>query len=70
MLTYHRFYRRFVADDYGHLDTLMGQTAAEDVWWRIEAHLDEVIQLRKEHQEYSMTHDALSESTSSPGSVI
>ncbi|KOS39234.1 hypothetical protein ACN38_g9926 [Penicillium nordicum] len=34
-----RLYRRFLAEGYGHLDPIMGKRAAEDVYWRIFAHL-------------------------------
>ncbi|CAI7661418.1 unnamed protein product [Penicillium discolor] len=34
-----RLYRRFLAEGYGHLDPIMGKHAAEDVYWRIFAHL-------------------------------
>ncbi|OQD87806.1 hypothetical protein PENANT_c005G03118 [Penicillium antarcticum] len=33
------FYRRFLAEGYGHLDTIVGKSAAEDVYWRMFAHL-------------------------------
>ncbi|KAL4798780.1 hypothetical protein BDV19DRAFT_385863 [Aspergillus venezuelensis] len=32
-------YRRFVPEGYGHLDTIVGKSADEDVWWKIESHL-------------------------------
>lgn len=35
-----RLYRRFLAEGYGHLDPIMGKHAAEDVYWRIFAHLE------------------------------
>ncbi|KAJ5779576.1 CAZyme family AA3 [Penicillium paradoxum] len=34
-----RLYRRFLAEGYGHLDPIIGTHAAEDVYWRIFAHL-------------------------------
>ncbi|KAJ6007019.1 hypothetical protein N7522_005370 [Penicillium canescens] len=34
-----RPYRRFLAEGYGHLDPIVGKSAAEDVYWRIFAHL-------------------------------
>ncbi|KUM59825.1 hypothetical protein ACN42_g7321 [Penicillium freii] len=34
-----RLYRRFLAEGYGHLDPIIGKHAAEDVYWRIFAHL-------------------------------
>lgn len=34
-----RHYRRFLAEGYGHLDPIIGKTAAEDVYWRILTHL-------------------------------
>ncbi|KAL4963269.1 uncharacterized protein BDV14DRAFT_202097 [Aspergillus stella-maris] len=33
-------YRRFVPEGYGHLDTIVGKSADEDVWWKIESHLE------------------------------
>ncbi|KAL4947802.1 hypothetical protein BDW69DRAFT_177696 [Aspergillus filifer] len=33
-------YRRFVPEGYGHLDTIVGKSADEDVWWKTEAHLE------------------------------
>ncbi|KAI3294229.1 CAZyme family AA3 [Penicillium roqueforti] len=34
-----RLYRRFLVEGYGHLDPIVGKDAAEDVYWRIFAHL-------------------------------
>jgi hypothetical protein len=34
-----RLYRRFLAEGYGHLDPIVGKSAAEDVYWRVFAHL-------------------------------
>ncbi|CAG8906406.1 unnamed protein product [Penicillium egyptiacum] len=34
-----RLYRRFLVEGYGHLDPIVGKHAAEDVYWRIFAHL-------------------------------
>jgi hypothetical protein len=39
-----RLYRRFLAEGYGHLDPIVGQSAAEDVYWRVFAHLEWCIQ--------------------------
>ncbi|KAL4940401.1 hypothetical protein BDV06DRAFT_20342 [Aspergillus oleicola] len=33
-------YRRFVPEGYGHLDTIVGKNADEDVWWKVESHLE------------------------------
>lgn len=32
-------YRRFQAEGYGHLDTIVGKSAAEDVYWKVADHL-------------------------------
>ncbi|OQE13450.1 hypothetical protein PENFLA_c048G06376 [Penicillium flavigenum] len=34
-----RLYRRFLVEGYGHLDPIIGKDAADDVYWRIFAHL-------------------------------
>ncbi|KAJ5334175.1 CAZyme family AA3 [Penicillium brevicompactum] len=34
-----KYYRRFLAEGYGHLDPVVGKDAATDVYWRIFAHL-------------------------------
>ncbi|CAG8030940.1 unnamed protein product [Penicillium salamii] len=34
-----KYYRRFLAEGYGHLDPIVGKRAATDVYWRIFAHL-------------------------------
>ncbi|KAJ5913560.1 CAZyme family AA3 [Penicillium tannophilum] len=34
-----RYYRRFLAEGYGHLDPIVGKNAAEDVYWRVLTHL-------------------------------
>lgn len=36
-----QFYRRFLVEGYGHLDTIIGKNADRDVYWRILAHLEE-----------------------------
>ena len=33
-------YRRFLVDNYGHLDPIVGKHADRDVYWRILAHLE------------------------------
>ncbi|KAE8376168.1 hypothetical protein BDV26DRAFT_282908 [Aspergillus bertholletiae] len=32
-------YRRFQAEGYGHLDTIVGKSAAEDIYWKVAGHL-------------------------------
>jgi hypothetical protein len=34
-----KFYRRFLAEGYGHLDPIVGKDAAKDIYWRIFTHL-------------------------------
>jgi hypothetical protein len=34
-----KYYRRFLAEGYGHLDTIIGKSAAEDTYWRMFAHM-------------------------------
>ncbi|CAG7934649.1 unnamed protein product [Penicillium olsonii] len=34
-----QYYRRFLAEGYGHLDPIVGKEAATDVYWRMLAHL-------------------------------
>ncbi|KAF3387489.1 hypothetical protein F1880_001180 [Penicillium rolfsii] len=34
-----KLYRRFLAEGYGHIDPIIGKSAAEDTYWRIFAHL-------------------------------
>ncbi|CAI7568320.1 unnamed protein product [Penicillium glandicola] len=34
-----RLYRRFLVEGYGHLDPIVGKNAADDVYWRVFAHL-------------------------------
>lgn len=35
-------YRRFLVEGYGHLDTIVGDRAVQDVFWRVKAHLEGV----------------------------
>jgi hypothetical protein len=34
-----KYYRRFLAEGYGHLDPIVGKSAAEDTYWRMLAHM-------------------------------
>lgn len=34
-----KYYRRFLAEGYGHLDPIVGKSAAEDTYWRMLAHV-------------------------------
>lgn len=34
-----KIYRRFLAEGYGHLDPIVGKSAAEDTYWRMLAHM-------------------------------
>ena len=34
-----KYYRRFLAEGYGHLDPIVGKSAAEDAYWRMLAHM-------------------------------
>lgn len=36
-------YRRFLVEGYGHLDTIVGDRAGEDVFWRVKGHLEGLI---------------------------
>lgn len=35
-------YRRFLVEGYGHLDTIVGDRAVQDVFWRVKGHLEGV----------------------------
>jgi hypothetical protein len=34
-----KYYRRFLAEGYGHIDPIVGKSAAKDIYWRIFAHM-------------------------------
>jgi pimeloyl-ACP methyl ester carboxylesterase len=34
-----KYYRRFLAEGYGHIDPIIGKSAAEDTYWRMFAHM-------------------------------
>ncbi len=40
-------YRRFLVEGYGHLDTIVGDRAVEDVFWRVKGHLDGLVASNK-----------------------